>query len=1056
MALIALVVIPDLGDQAQASDMRGWNTMFGISGPETIAILEEELGNWMTTGFDGRASVDRTDLAGRLLGHDSQNPDNPSYTDCSSLPVIILHEARKIYLPDGFFHDLGSYDGSVYYSVASPSSRGWIDWAEAKGIRVRYYDGKKELLASKPSKGDLIIVSSDPNFSPGSGGGTQIEGSWSNNHTVIYWGETGSGQDLAFHTHSQASCLGHVRGSHTQISNIVDSKGGSADNCHFAVIPLSGPSALVKVKIGCSEPLATGSIASSNGYDRSFSLHFTRYNDYGSDTGERVNFTTSLAGLATVELPVGQWRIGGQGSYNYFSKNLWEAYPEPLSVKAGDIIEVDYEMDVRYLSLAVSGGEGVEDRAAYGDARFRVYRGHGTYDDLRYVTDLQLDENGSGTLEHVLKGQTYTLVREDDPDFDPYLVRVDGRAITLPSPAVGGALTLELTSAAPDLTEGNGAYDLAGATFALHGDRDEEPYAEFTSDGEGVATVRGLSAGSYRLEQVSAGRGYRPMDGCTVAIGEYERVMTVEQAPVVASGAMVARWSDASLPEGRAAGGATLQGAVVEVTQMIDPTTGNEDEEAVAEQGATEGDITAEDEAAPEDGGVEGRHWLLSTDERGVASLGLRAEGSDEPLTLDGEAVLPLGTYRIQMSAPSRGYVLGLSEPVTVVISQGQDATNEGSEAQGEDDAVTEAEFAAPIFSGSVERADGRITVPTRDDGVPSLYLIRERTTGEAHVVVAEDGLIDTAATAHSHDTNGNDGAFDGNSVDLTKVGASRGLWFHGSADLTVAVLDDQGALVHGTYEIRELNPAVAGKPAQGTFSVDGEPTFESEAVVDPSQGDGDDQGGDGGQGGSGSQGGGSSTGDEGPGSGGSGSGDPGGSGNGGSGSSGDGSGGGGSTGSGSDDEEGSGGTDSPDDGSAGSGSGDGDHGSTSGDANGTPGGDPGQGTVPGNPTDDGGSGAIPGTADWDGGARGGDGTSDDQDAGAAPGEGEGDGDGSPSDDSAGSSRSSGRSTSSLPQTGMPPIPLITAIAAGGVAMILVFRLMRSRTRLGGTKGDVW
>ena len=83
-------------------------------------------------------------------------------------------------------------------------------------------------------------------------------------------------------------------------------------------------------------------------------------------------------------------------------------------------------------------------------------------------------------------------------------------------------------------------------------------------------------------------------------------------------------------------------------------------------------------------------------------------------------------------------------------------------------------------------------------------FRLTSKTTGESHILVTDaNGYINTSSewNLHSNNTNGNDAAVNGDTVDDAKLDPEAGIWF-GERD---ALSDDKGALLYDTYILDEL-----------------------------------------------------------------------------------------------------------------------------------------------------------------------------------------------------------------------------------------------------------
>lgn len=212
---------------------------------------------------------------------------------------------------------------------------------------------------------------------------------------------------------------------------------------------------------------------------------------------------------------------------------------------------------------------------------------------------------------------------------------------------------------------------------------------------------------------------------------------------------------------GLALGSATLEGAVIEVTN-------------VSEKSVTVGDKTV----AP-----------------GEVALTLRTleDGSSasEP------DALPYGTYTAREAEPPAGYLLNEDWSVTFSIERDGQIARPCEEEPLEDQ----------VIRGDVNFTKAEEGTQERMAGIP--FKMTSLSTGEWHVLVAdENGMVDTSAAWLSHEgnTNASDAALrEDGTVDESALRDDAGVWFYGRDDEATLPTDELGALPYDTYRIEEL-----------------------------------------------------------------------------------------------------------------------------------------------------------------------------------------------------------------------------------------------------------
>lgn len=166
--------------------------------------------------------------------------------------------------------------------------------------------------------------------------------------------------------------------------------------------------------------------------------------------------------------------------------------------------------------------------------------------------------------------------------------------------------------------------------------------------------------------------------------------------------------------------------------------------------------------------------------------------------------LLPYGNYEIQEVQTVDGYLLTDTTPRKFFIE------NEG-EIVTHDTSGTEM-----IFSNQVIRGDFNFMKIEGDTSsrMQTLWTVENTTTGEIHTLATDkNGEFYSSADdgfAHTKDTNANDFLLDrianGETISISEVNQSAGLWFGLSDNGSVAKVDDSlGALPYGLYTLSEV-----------------------------------------------------------------------------------------------------------------------------------------------------------------------------------------------------------------------------------------------------------
>lgn len=418
------------------------------------------------------------------------------------------------------------------------------------------------------------------------------------------------------------------------------------------------------------------------------------------------------------------------------------------------------------------------------DSKMKIVRDAGTTDarilnrtygdtDSAYIDDSNFTQLRDGDIFWYEVDETRTSsysgsIRSMNESFMPFMAKCSGKQ-TIAFAATESKDSVKLSVAFPtgairvykgddgscSETKDNPSYDLSGAVFEISYDG-EKPVKvtadkkSSTNEGQYFVLKKDMHFGSYDIREVKAPSGYELDDTLHNVVVDKEYVNT--------SDAAVATFLDAPVLK-------TFSLSV----EKVDSETG----EPAPQNGSFEGavyevDYMRDEKAEPD------RTWYLTTDENGRASLP------------EEECVLPYGILSVkEIEAPS-GYALS-DEVKNINLTS-------------DDEVVFTHTSKEPVIRGDFELKKTEMFTDRPMAGVA--FRITNLDTGESHIIVTdENGCYSSLNNKNTNRTNENDKAVKDGKVDETMLDPHAGIWFGEET----AAADDRGALLYGSYEVREL-----------------------------------------------------------------------------------------------------------------------------------------------------------------------------------------------------------------------------------------------------------
>lgn len=239
-------------------------------------------------------------------------------------------------------------------------------------------------------------------------------------------------------------------------------------------------------------------------------------------------------------------------------------------------------------------------------------------------------------------------------EYSLYIAYNDSQDVVWIEPNPKGKLTLQKSSANPDLTDGSSCYSLQGAEYGVYKDSAcQNQVGTLTTDAAGNSNTIEVTAKQYYVKELKAPKGYAlDTKVYTVTVsGDKTATLKVKDLPQSDPVRIVLGKIDQETTKDMPQGSASLENAEFTVKYY----DGFYDSDP-AEQGV-----------------FPKRTWVLKTNQNGKTALteSLKVSGDEFYYMTTGDVTLPLGTITIQETKAPAGYLINDEVFVRQITSDG-------------------------------------------------------------------------------------------------------------------------------------------------------------------------------------------------------------------------------------------------------------------------------------------------------------------------------------------------------------------------------------------------
>lgn len=474
---------------------------------------------------------------------------------------------------------------------------------------------------------------------------------------------------------------------------------------------------------------------------------------------DSLNHVHATSGEGGSVIPLSQLKTSTGESYDAYKQHMIDylVYWGTIGVKTGatyyGVSGADLQAATQFALWGVRQGSMQDDNGANMPFYNTGWTREASDAAIKFFNDAANYANNPDSDKRVPQGVAYAFV----PDGGKQVMTYFGMKL--------GSLKITKISGNTLYTAGNNCYSLAGAEYTVYSDEGlTTSVGTITTDENGEGTLENLQRGNYYIKETKAPKGYAIASEVEKVSIEVEQTTNanVQDGAQYTTDPLHVMKVDKDTGEQKAAGGASLAGAEFKISYY---------------KGHYEN--VSDLPEKPE------RTWTVKTDENGdinlddvqVAKEKYLVEGDEFYTNADGKVVYPLGTITVQEIKAPTGYLLPEGNDDVFVMNINSEDVDHPQTVVADLNATQKEQ----VVRGNVKftKVLGVNKRPLAN--VP--FKITSKTTGETHYAVTDaNGVIDTSTMTKNDKTNANDKAFNGDSVDESKLSSENGIFFTGKA----------------------------------------------------------------------------------------------------------------------------------------------------------------------------------------------------------------------------------------------------------------------------------